>query len=325
MVEHKRLRQFGIIVGAQTPVRPDGQAYVRCPQCSDSRKKANKPCLGVNIRKGLWKCHHCGWKTPGVNTQRVVRAKNVRPGAWWHGGRTADGRAPVAPKERRIVPLSAHWRRFLAQRGIDPDFAQTQDTGQTMVFNLETKKREAALCFSYRRRGEVRARKFRFAEKAFQLEAGCERMLFGVDSIAETTIIVEGELDRLACLQAGINAVVSVPDGAPTPDCRNLARKLAFLDADASRLAQVQRFIIASDDDAPGHRLAQALIARLGAHRCHMPGGGALPAYPHGRSDLGAVLRDFGPSAVRSAAGLTDLDCTRKQPHAPAWATGTEA
>ncbi len=47
---------------------------------------------------------------------------------------------------------------------------------------------------------------------------GAEKILYGLDDIAgqSEVIIVEGEMDRLAMMEAGITNVVSVPDGAPS-------------------------------------------------------------------------------------------------------------
>ena len=47
---------------------------------------------------------------------------------------------------------------------------------------------------------------------------GAEKILYGLDDITgqSEVIIVEGEMDRLAMMEAGIRNVVSVPDGAPS-------------------------------------------------------------------------------------------------------------
>jgi len=47
---------------------------------------------------------------------------------------------------------------------------------------------------------------------------GAEKILYGLDDVAgeSEVIIVEGEMDRLAMMEAGITNVVSVPDGAPS-------------------------------------------------------------------------------------------------------------
>ena len=46
------------------PINPNGtnQQKTTCPKCSPGRKKKKEKCLSVNLEKGIWHCHHCGWK-----------------------------------------------------------------------------------------------------------------------------------------------------------------------------------------------------------------------------------------------------------------------
>jgi hypothetical protein len=44
------------------PYGATGEVRTTCPQCSPSRRKSRVSCLAVNIEKGTWFCHHCGWK-----------------------------------------------------------------------------------------------------------------------------------------------------------------------------------------------------------------------------------------------------------------------
>ena len=39
-----------------------GEVRTTCPQCSPTRQKSRVACLAVNVDKGTWLCHHCGWK-----------------------------------------------------------------------------------------------------------------------------------------------------------------------------------------------------------------------------------------------------------------------
>jgi len=45
-------------------INPQGptQQKTTCPKCSPGRKKQKEKCLSVNLKKGIWHCHHCGWK-----------------------------------------------------------------------------------------------------------------------------------------------------------------------------------------------------------------------------------------------------------------------
>lgn len=42
---------------------PRGSRKTRCPCCSNTRRKAEEPCLSVYEGAGqvTWFCHHCGW------------------------------------------------------------------------------------------------------------------------------------------------------------------------------------------------------------------------------------------------------------------------
>ena len=44
-------------------IKPSGakEQKVKCPRCSESRKKKSERCLSVNIEEGIYNCFHCGW------------------------------------------------------------------------------------------------------------------------------------------------------------------------------------------------------------------------------------------------------------------------
>ena len=37
------------------------QQKTTCPKCSHNRKNKKDPCLSVNLEKGFFNCHNCGW------------------------------------------------------------------------------------------------------------------------------------------------------------------------------------------------------------------------------------------------------------------------
>ena len=70
-----------------------------------------------------------------------------------------------------------------------------------------------------------------------------ERILYGMDDInPEMTIIVEGEMDKLAFEMAGYENVVSVPDGAPSVNSASYSSKFDFLGDEV--LDKVKRFVL---------------------------------------------------------------------------------
>lgn len=85
-------------------------------------------------------------------------------------------------------------------------------------------------------------------------------------------LIVPGEMDKLALEEAGFLNVVSVPDGAPAkvkegavpaPDADT---KYSYLWNCRAVLDQATRILMATDNDPPGHALAEELARRLGQH-----------------------------------------------------------
>ena len=58
-------RDFNIDIRSS---KTTGEVQCTCPQCSHTRKKKTDKCLSVNLDKGTWFCHHCGWKGALINT-----------------------------------------------------------------------------------------------------------------------------------------------------------------------------------------------------------------------------------------------------------------
>ena len=71
-------------------------------------------------------------------------------------------------------------------------------------------------------------------------------------------VVVEGELDLHALRAVGVQAVVSVPDGAGSRLTTELLHPLA----------EYRQILIATDADDPGEELARRLRQELGARRC---------------------------------------------------------
>ena len=45
-----------------------------CPKCSHTRKNKKEQCLSINIDKGVYNCHHCGW-SGNVKMKKQVEYK----------------------------------------------------------------------------------------------------------------------------------------------------------------------------------------------------------------------------------------------------------
>lgn len=268
-------------LGIDLPPGTRGEHRTTCPLCSHERHKRWDKCLAVNADKGTALCHHCGQSfalkaSPNAyGTPPPPKREYTRPAY----EPTDEGDLPPKPAaylaSRGIT--SEVWRRYRIEyrRG---DFSG----GSAM-----------ALCFPYFRDGRVINVKWRDARKNFRMEKGAELCLYGLDDIAADTLVwVEGEFDKLACAVAGVPSCVSVPNGAPPADARNLERHCSYLDADAHRLEAVARHVIAVDNDRPGQRLRDELIRRLGPEKC------AVVQWPEGCKDANDVLLAHGADAL---------------------------
>jgi twinkle protein len=163
---------------------------------------------------------------------------------------------------------------------------------------------------------EVNAKYRPLGEKRFWQRKDARKTFFNADVLDDPAlergdhalVITEGELDALAAIQSGFPFTVSVPDGAPPArdEQGNLVvvpegaddvepehdEKYRYVSNNWARLEKVKRFILATDGDEPGWRLAQELARRLGRARC------SFVTYPQGCKDLNEALEKFGERGV---------------------------
>jgi twinkle protein len=269
----KTLEDFGIDLRGRTGV----EVKTTCPRCSSSRRKKNYPCLSVNTEKGLWNCHHCGWG-----------------GSLGHG----EERRPEAPKIYRKPDYVANRTDlpqavvdYFAGRGISQGTLLRNCIGYGSQYFPQVEEERTCVMFPYLDGDEVINVKYRTGDKLFRLASGAQRVLYGLNDVDAVLIWVEGEMDKLSVEEGGFKNCVSVPDGAPTPDTKNYDSKFDFLDCE--QLASVREHIIAVDDDAPGRRLQEELVRRLGRDKC------LIVTWPEGCKDANDVLIKLGPEALQ--------------------------
>lgn len=127
--------------------------------------------------------------------------------------------------------------------------------------------KNGALMFPYLRDGELVAAKYRSArEKKFWTDADCEPCLFGWQAVpaeARSILIVEGELDALACYEYGFPAL-SVPFGG------GKGEKQQWIEHEYARLAVFDEIYLALDGDDAGKQATAEIVRRLGRERCRV-------------------------------------------------------
>lgn len=97
----------GIHIPSGATVSDTGDVVTLCPVCSHTRKKSNVPCLSVNLEKGVWNCHHCGWKGGFGASEEILDLPDDLPEF-------------ELPHPHLLLPPAIN---YLRSRGIDPQVA----------------------------------------------------------------------------------------------------------------------------------------------------------------------------------------------------------
>jgi twinkle protein len=105
--------------------------------------------------------------------------------------------------------------------------------------------------------------------------------------------ILEGEFDPLACYEAGLRNVLSIPHGAINPGTSGDTTKLAFLGDCEALFRGMKRIVVATDNDGPGKATGDEIARRIGRYRVYRP------VYPDGAKDANDVLIDYGAEQLR--------------------------
>lgn len=266
--------------GIDTKGASSGEIKTLCPECSHTRKKQNQPCLNVNLDTGLFHCWHCEWSGKAID-------ENERSTAY------SKPKAAYTKPEYSAPAIDQGVKDWFAKRGISEATLTRNKIGKRKAWMPQLGAETACILFPYYRGAEVVNIKYRDREKNFKMESGAERILYGMNDLAEKTVIVEGEIDKLAMEEAGIVNCVSVPDGAPAANTKNFGSKFDFLNA--PELEKVKQWVIAVDNDAPGHCLRDELIRRFGAENC------SVVTWPDGCKDANDVLIAYGKETLAKA------------------------
>jgi len=276
----KTFRDFGIDV----PAGASGNVKTTCPQCSHSRRKQSSPCLSVNLDEGVWNCWHCGWKgTLKAGAEKAeLKPKNLVKPAY----------------DFSKLGLTPKVLEYFKGRGISEKVLVDNQVGYGPAWMPGPNAEVTCIQLPYIKGGQVVNVKYRDGKKNFRQAKDAEKCLFRFDEIEKraaqdrTLIICEGEMDALALVTVGYNAVTSVPDGAPSLGTKNYEKKFSFLESAEGLLAKYGRVVLCVDNDAPGQTLEHELARRIGFEKC------LRVTYPEGCKDINDVLVKYGKDMV---------------------------
>jgi twinkle protein len=231
----QELEELGIMVKGNA-----GMTKTKCPKCSNERKKKSDPCLSVNLDKGLYNCHNCGWA----------------------GSVKFKAKADYTIPEKENANVSERVLKYFESRGISEPTLVHWKVGESLEYMPQVQKNRRVINFNYYRENKLVNVKYRDSEKNFKMVSGAELIFYGLDNIKklDKVYVVEGEMDALSLHEAGVYSVCSVPNGASKGN-----QKLEYLDNCWQYFKDKKEIIICTDNDDAGLMLRNELARRFGA------------------------------------------------------------
>ncbi|MBQ7212284.1 MAG: toprim domain-containing protein [Muribaculaceae bacterium] len=269
--------------------RTSGKLKMFCPQCHDTRHDKSDKSLSVDLDKGLWNCHYCGF-SGGLSRQKD---------GWLNPNPLRHERPTYRkPDPRPITPISDKATAWFKSRGISAGTLVKMKITEGLVYMPQKNCEFNTVQFNYYLNGEHINTKFRTGDKCFKMVNGAQLVPYNIDAIKDTPecIITEGEMDTLSFVECGRNDAVSVPNGANA----NLSYLDDFIESHFDDKATIY---IAVDTDTKGVALRDELLRRFGAERCR------VVTYGEGCKDANEHLMKFGKESL--------LQCLADAPETP--------
>lgn len=262
----KNFEQLGIKI----PNGATGNVKVICPSCTPHNRKPenrNSKDLSVNIDKGVWNCHNCGYN--GSLYEKPEKTYTIPP--------------------KVTLPLTEKTISYFKSRGINEITLKHFQITEKKEWMPQVNGESNCILFPYIKNGQWVNVKYRDGHKNFKLTKDAELILFNIDGIIgqKRIIITEGEIDAMSVFEAGFTAVCSVPNGATKGN-----QRLDYLNASWWAFNEADEVIIATDNDEAGIALKNELSRRLDRSRCREV------RYPDGCKDMNEVLIKYGTAKV---------------------------
>jgi twinkle protein len=255
------------------PSRSHGENAMTCPACSKDRRKAKDKCFSWNADNRVGRCNHCQHRFMEHKALKERPVKEYKVPQW-----------------KNITDLTDKAVKFFEGRMISQATLKKMRVYSDREFMPQHGKEVDVVCFPYFVDGSLRNIKYRGPQKSFRIVSGAELVLYNLDCVTPETselVICEGEMDALSFIDAGIDNVVSVPNGAGSAN-------LEYLDDYIGRLDHIKTFYIAADFDDAGLKLRNELLRRLTAEKCR------IVTY-EGHKDANDLFKAKGGLALRSA------------------------
>lgn len=280
------------IISSFIKLKKKGSDEVAC--CPFHNEKT--PSFTVSSSKGIYKCFGCGRSGDGISFVMEYERKSYPEAIEIIASKNninveIEGIKHYEKPLPRLEKLLPETIKYFEGRGISNNTTLRMKISESKEWMPIADKVIPVICFNYFRSGELVNIKYRGKNKDFKLNKQSELVFYNLDSLIDEPegIIVEGEIDALSCIEAGIYPVISVPNGANVQGNINLA----YLDNSWDQIKHVTTWHIFTDKDEPGQRLRDELSLRLGKSKCNF----ITP--PADCKDANDVLLNHGPEALR--------------------------
>lgn len=273
--------------GIQIPYgRRGGKVKTFCPQCHNQRHDKRDKSLSVDLDKGVWNCHYCGF-SGHLEYDEYEKQKWMEQQPWNQRTKIRQNHVYKKPQPRPHAPMSAKALAWFKSRGISEKTLLAMKVTEGLEWMPQKNGQANTVQFNYYHNGELVNTKFRTGDKCFKLVSGAELLPYNIDAIKgqKECLITEGEMDALSFYECGRHDVISVPNGANA--------NLDYLDNYIEEYFEDKETIyIASDTDTKGVLLRDELLRRFGVERCR------VLEYGEGCKDANEHLMKYGRESL---------------------------
>lgn len=264
-----------------------------CPLCSESRKKKTQKCLMLDWDRGLGTCQHCG-EVLQLHTYQKAEEYNYT----------------LPKQDLKPTTLADRVLSWFKGRGISETTLNKLKVTQGVEYMPQVSKEVRVIMFNYFVGGILTNIKYRDSQKNFKLYKGAQKTFYNIDSIKDSDkcVIVEGEIDALSFVEAGIDYVVSVPNGFTSKGQVNLD----YLNDFYSYFEDKTEIYVCVDNDQAGDNGKKELIRRFGSEKiylCDLKDCKDANEYliKYGSQELKRVILDATPCPIENVLRVSDM------------------
>ncbi len=239
-----------------------GSHKMKCPQCQPPHDSSDRP-LAVTYEpsKILFFCHHCEYK--GGVLEENLKSIKFRP-----------------EKKKFVKGTSTFLETFFNGRGISK---ATYEAFKVFAENDEwigfPYNGDSGMCDNI---------KYRHKDKRFKQSKDPIKSPYNYANVKDVddVIYVEGEMDVMACWEAGFTNATTLPDGAPAKTSyKENDKRFSCLQ---THPISAKKIILFCDNDGAGDNLKRELLHRYGKAKCW------IVKPPEGCKDANDVLVNKG-------------------------------